>query len=73
MAFEDSRLRPENRSRKETLGRLGYMERVYCLNCGTPGGLVKNARFVVYLCSACERFGRLPLPEMPLSEIDETR
>ena len=47
---------------------LGYMDRVYCVNCGRPGGLVTHdwIEYIFYLCDNCaETYGGLPLPEVP--------
>lgn len=49
-------------------GPLGWMDRVYCVNCGKPGGLVTHdwIEYIFYLCDYCqETVGRLPLPELP--------
>ena len=59
----DSRLGSALRRRSERSTRCGYMERVFCLNCGKEAGLVTRAAPVVYVCSRCTgRYGEPPLP-----------
>lgn len=43
----------------------GELERIYCVNCGNPGGVVTPGTPIFYLCDGCaEQHGRLPLPEV---------
>lgn len=46
---------------------MGELLRIYCLNCGKPGGAVTaNVPYVLYLCDPCAAtHGGLPLPEIP--------
>jgi hypothetical protein len=57
--------RPLNEQRH---AQLGWMEPVFCSNCGRPGGLISRdwAAHVFYLCDSCEEtHGHLPLPALP--------
>lgn len=67
-ALPDSRLR----WRRGTIWhrRLGNMSPIFCAHCGTPQGAVTEwwALRVTVLCDDCaDRYGRLPLPEIPES------
>jgi hypothetical protein len=49
-------------------GPLGWMERLFCVNCSAPGGYVTEAASfgAFYLCDACvQKHGHLPLPQIP--------
>jgi len=65
----DARLNSLDRKRKEIVGPLGkFMERVYCVNCGTDGGAVTKewAEHIFYLCNVCaETHGALSIPAIP--------
>jgi len=64
----DARARRSLNERKHP--QLGWMEAIFCVNCGRPGGLISKewAAFVFNLCDLCvERWGGLPLPEIPES------
>ena len=76
----DARARRSRNERKHRL--LGWMEEIFCVNCGVSGGMVTKtwAAHVFYLCDLCaETYGRLPVPEIPeaivrgMREMDELR
>lgn len=49
---------------------LGWMEEIFCVNCGRSGGMISKAwaAFCFYLCNDCaSTWGRLPIPEIPES------
>jgi len=46
------------------LGRV-EMTACFCVNCGAPGGLAINLPFMFYLCDGCEKWGKLPVSEVP--------
>ena len=49
---------------------LGWMEPIYCVNCGVSGGMVAKewAAHCFYLCDDCvDKHGALPVPELPES------
>lgn len=51
---------------------LGWMEPIFCTNCGCDGGMISRdwAAYVTYLCDACvETYGHPPLTEAPESLI----
>lgn len=57
------------RARKEVPSPIGYVETIYCVNCGTSGGgILKDwSPYVFYLCDSCaEKWGKLDLPEIPM-------
>jgi hypothetical protein len=46
----------------------GWMEKIFCVNCGKDGGVVTrdSIPFVLYLCDDCaQKHGHLPLPVVP--------
>lgn len=54
------------------LKKWGPTQRVYCVNCGKPGGEVAEAyvAHVFYLCDDCVFLhGKLPLPEIDLDQL----
>jgi hypothetical protein len=57
------------RSRNEKTHKLlGWMEEIFCVNCGTSGGMITKdwAKHVTYLCDDCvHTHGALPIPEIP--------
>ena len=62
----DSRLR----TRATTIASpIGQVTRVYCINCGRPCGAVTtlpDPSVAIFLCQSCaERYGTLPVPEIP--------
>jgi len=64
----DARARRSLNEKKSKL--LGWMEEVFCANCGRPGGMITRdwAAHVFYLCDRCEdQHGHLPIPELPES------
>lgn len=66
--YMDARLQTDRRKRTEVRTALGWSERVFCVNCGVPGGAVAKewADHVFYLCNDCaDARGGLPLPEVP--------
>jgi hypothetical protein len=49
---------------------LGWMEPIYCVNCGVSGGMVTKAwaAHCFYLCDDCvDKHGAIPVPELPES------
>jgi len=47
---------------------LGWMEEVFCVNCGVTGGMISKdwASYVTYLCDDCVfKHGRPPMTEVP--------
>lgn len=49
---------------------LGWMEPIYCVNCGADGGMVTKdwAAHCFYLCNDCvDKHGAIPAPELPES------
>ena len=67
---EWERMMPDSRVRnpRHIFGPAGYMEEVFCVNCGRNGGHVTSdwATHVFYLCNNCaDTHGRLTLPEIP--------
>jgi hypothetical protein len=57
----DARLRKCNR--KTFQGQFGLMSRVYCVNCGKPGGMITEelAATVYLVCDNCvDRMGAVP-------------
>ena len=47
---------------------LGWMEEMFCINCGHSGGMISKdwAAYVSYLCDDCVfKFGKPPLTEVP--------
>jgi hypothetical protein len=51
-------------------------ERVYCGNCGKPGGLVTATELphVFYVCDACVGvYGPLNMPELAADQVREDR
>lgn len=57
------------RSRNERHHRvLGWMEEVFCVNCGRSGGMISKewAAYVTFLCDDCVgTHGRPPMTELP--------
>lgn len=56
----DARLSTTNR--KTICGPVGIMSRVYCVNCGGPGGLVTEdwCQSIFFLCDKCaEKYGEI--------------
>ena len=53
----------------------GTLQKVYCLNCGKPGGAVtaevptfmRGDPGVIYVCDLCEREGKVRLPPDAIS------
>lgn len=61
----DARARRSLNEKKHRL--LGWMSEIFCVNCGTSGGMITQdwAAHVFYLCDECaEVHGRLPLPDL---------
>ena len=60
----DSRMKTK---RLEVMTPLGMAVLIFCINCGRGGGAITtNIPFADYQCPAClERFGPLPLPQIP--------
>jgi hypothetical protein len=47
---------------------LGWMEEIFCVNCGQSGGMITRdwAAYVTYLCDECvAKHGRAPMTEVP--------
>jgi hypothetical protein len=64
----DARARQSRNEKKHRL--LGWMEEIFCVNCGTSGGMISKAwaAHVFYLCDDCvNTHGRVPVPEIPES------
>lgn len=64
--YPDARAQRSLGEKKSRL--LGWMERVFCVNCGKDGGMVSKdwAAHIFYLCDACaQTHGHLPLMEIP--------
>lgn len=62
----DARARRSLNEKKHKL--LGWMEEIFCINCGRSGGMISRdwAAFVSYLCDDCvEKHGRPPMTEVP--------
>jgi hypothetical protein len=62
----DARARRSVNERRHRL--LGWMEEIFCVNCGKSGGMISKewAAHVFNLCDDCvEKHGGLPLPEVP--------
>jgi hypothetical protein len=62
----DARMRQSVAEKRHKL--LGWMEQVFCVNCGKEGGMISRdwARHVFYLCDECAiTHGTLPVPEVP--------
>lgn len=62
----DARLSSTNRN--TFCGPVGLMSRVFCVNCGAPGGAVTEewASEVFYLCDSCaDKLGPLPCLQVP--------
>jgi hypothetical protein len=57
------------RSRNEKKHKvLGWMEEIFCINCGKSGGMISKdwAAYVSYLCDDCvEKHGTPPMTEVP--------
>jgi len=65
-ALPDARARRALGEKKHRL--LGEMVPIFCVNCGTPGGMITAewAAHVFNLCDGCvEKWGRLPAIEIP--------
>jgi hypothetical protein len=63
---------PDARARRslneQTSRRLGWMQEIFCVNCGRSGGMISKewAAHVFNLCDDCvEKWGRVPLLEIP--------
>lgn len=66
----DARARRSLGEKKHRL--LGWMEEIFCINCGKSGGMISKdwARHVFNLCDECVgKWGALPLPEIPESVV----
>lgn len=62
----DARAQRSKNEKKHRL--LGWMEEIFCVNCGRSGGMISRdwAPYCFYLCNECVgTHGRLPLPELP--------
>lgn len=47
---------------------LGWMEEIFCINCGCSGGMISRewASYITYLCDGCVvTHGRPPMTEVP--------
>lgn len=46
---------------------IGQVTRIYCLNCGVPGGAVTPSLIdAIFICPSCAAtHGGLPVPELP--------
>ncbi len=67
---EWEKMMPDSRVKdpRHIFGPAGYMEAIFCVNCGGDGGFVTSdwATHVFYLCDKCaDTHGRLTLPEIP--------
>src|SRR5213592_4827873 len=62
----DSRLREQHRQ-VAVMTPIGPAILIFCLNCGRPGGAVReDCPFAFYICPSCaETHGGLPAPEIP--------
>lgn len=51
---------------------LGYVDAVFCLNCGRPYGYVtQGTESIVVVCEPCAKtHGGLPMPEMTQEDLD---
>lgn len=57
----ESRLSTDRRERTEVYEGARLYERVFCLNCGTPGGAVTKGSPVFFVCDGCvEKHGPPP-------------
>lgn len=66
----DARAKRSVNEKKHQL--LGWMEQVFCVNCGADGGMISKdwAAYVFHLCDTCvEAFG--PPPATPVTSDDE--
>ena len=57
----DARARESRNEKKHKL--LGWMEEVFCVNCGRPHGMItrESAAYVFCICDECvKKFGRPP-------------
>jgi len=64
----DARARQSKNEKQHRV--LGWMEKVFCVNCGTSGGMISKdwAAYVTYLCDRCvDTHGRPPMTELPES------
>jgi len=70
MAFEDSRLSPVNRDRKDVVGPHGRrVYRAYCVMCSKQGPLVsKGTAAFIYVCNRCVREHGTPAGLMEVPE-----
>jgi hypothetical protein len=62
----DARAQRSKNEKKHKL--LGWMEEIFCINCGTSGGMISKdwAAHVSYLCNDCVgTHGHPPLTEVP--------
>lgn len=62
----DARAKRSLNERKHKL--LGWMEEIFCVNCGAEGGMISKdcVAYVMYLCDDCvEKHGKPPLTEVP--------
>jgi hypothetical protein len=51
---------------------LGWMEEIFCVNCGESGGMISRewAAHVFYLCDLCvETHGHVPLVAIPEADV----
>jgi hypothetical protein len=71
---EIARKQPDARAKRSVNEKkhhlLGWMEEIFCVNCGRSGGMISKewAAYVFNLCDDCvEKWGHLPLPEIPES------
>ena len=64
----DARAKRSLREKKSKF--LGWMEEIFCVNCGASGGMVTKdwAAHCFYLCNDCvEKHGRVETPDIPES------
>ena len=71
-----ARRHPDARAKRSTEEKrhkvMGWMERVFCINCGGDGGMISRdwAAYVSYLCDDCiTRHGQPPMTEVPESSV----